>query len=148
MVEHTGATPVDPSTGRPVDPSTAELITRLSEQSSRLVRDELRLAQAELSEKAKRAGVGAGLFGVAGVVALYGVGALVATAILALALALPAWLSALIVAVVLLVVAGVAALMGKKQFKKMGSPAPQQTISSVKRDVQEVKERGHRDDTA
>lgn len=137
MVEGTGATPVYP--GGTDQPSTAELVGRLSEQSARLLRDELRLAQAELAEKAKQAGVGAGLFGAAGVLGLYGGGALITTAILALALVLPAWASALIVAAVLLAVAGVAALAGRKRIKQAGPAVPERTIDSLKRDVDEVK---------
>lgn len=104
------------------------------------MRYELQLAQAEMTQKAKRFGIGAGLFGTAGLIALYGVGALVATAILALALVLDAWLAALIVAVVLFVVAAVAGVIGKKQVDKGSALAPKQTIESVKTDVETVKE--------
>lgn len=140
MVDDTGATSLGADS-----PSTAELVSRLSEQSSRLVRDELKLAQAELTEKAKHAGLGAGLFGAAGLLGFLGLAVLITTAILALALVLPAWLSALIVAVVLFVAAGVAALVGKKQVKRASPPAPGRTIDSVKRDVEEVKEHRHDD---
>ena len=99
----------------------------------------MQLATAELQEKGKRAGIGAGLFGGAGVVMLYGVGALVAAVILLLATALAAWLSALIVAVVLLAGAGIAALMGKKQVEQAVPPQPEQAIQSTKRDVDHVK---------
>jgi uncharacterized membrane protein YqjE len=119
--------------------STAELLTRLSEQSNRLVRDELALLRLELNEKAKRFGLGAGMFSAAGVLALYGLGALVATAILALALAVDAWLAALIVTVVLFAAAGVAALMGKKQVDEGMPAAPQETLESVKQDVDTVR---------
>src|SRR5690348_18358250 len=95
--------------------STGELVRRMSEQVSTLVRDELALARIELVEKGKRAGIGVGLFGGAGMFAWYGLGALIVTAILALALALPAWLAALIVAVVLFAVAGALALVGQKE---------------------------------
>lgn len=132
--------------GTAAEPSTAELLSRLSEQSAQLVRTELRLAQAEMQQKLKRAGLGAGLFGATGVVALYGVGALCTTVILALALILPAWLAALIVTVVLFAVAGVAALIGKKQISEATPAAPEQTIRNVKRDVETVKE-SRRDDT-
>src|SRR5439155_9774684 len=99
--------------GQADDRSTAELVKQASEQISRLIRDELKLAQAELAEKGKRAGIGAGLFGGAGVIALYGVGALIATLIILLDLALPLWAAALIVTVVLFVAAGVLALIGR-----------------------------------
>ena len=126
----------DPSAG----PTTGELVSALSEQTSRLVRDEVALAKVEVAEKAKHVGVGAGLFGGAGVVALYGVGALVATAILALAEVLPGWLAALIVTVVLFAIAGVAALLGKRQVGAGTPVAPERTIANVKQDLDTVKE--------
>jgi uncharacterized membrane protein YqjE len=121
------------------DQQIGDLVKQLSEQTSTLVRKELQLAQIDLKEKGKRAGIGAGLFGGAGVVMLYGVGALVAAVILLLATALAAWLSALIVAVVLLAGGGVAALMGKKQVEQAVPPQPEQAIQSTKRDVDHVK---------
>jgi Protein of unknown function (DUF1469). len=121
------------------DQQIGDLVKQLSEQTSTLVRKELQLAQIDLKEKGKRAGIGAGLFGGAGVVMLYGVGALVAAVILLLATALAAWLSALIVAVVLLAGAGIAALMGKKQVQQAVPPQPEQAIQSTKRDVDHVK---------
>ena len=127
------AGPVDNGGG-----STAELVKLASEQISRLVRDELALARVEMAAKAKRAGTGIGLFGAAGVVALYGVAALVVTSIVALDLVLPLWLAALIVAVVLLLVAGVMALVGRGQVREMGTPVPEETVDSVKTDVQTV----------
>ena len=127
--------------------TTAELVRLAGDQLTRLVRDELQLARMEMSVKARRFGVGAGLFGTAGVVAMYGIGVLIATAVLLLALVLPAWLAALIVAVVLFAVAGVLGLLGRGQIRR-GSPAtPEQTLNSVKADVQTVTEavrkRGH-----
>ncbi|MBO3742453.1 phage holin family protein [Actinoplanes flavus] len=119
--------------------STAELVQRASEQLSRLVRDELALAKAELAEKGKHAGIGAGLFGGAGVLAWYGLGALIATSVIALDLVLPLWLAALIVAVVLFAVAGVLALLGRKQMNRAVPPEPMAAIESVKADVDEVK---------
>ncbi|GII65481.1 membrane protein [Sphaerisporangium krabiense] len=124
--------------------STAELIKHLSEDVSRLVRDEIRLATMELSRKGKRAGLGAGLFGGAGVMALYGGGALVATVILALALVLPAWLAALIVGVALLIVAALMALVGKEQVSRATPPLPEEAIRSMKADVDVLKESAHR----
>jgi uncharacterized membrane protein YqjE len=121
------------------DASSAQLVSRLTQQSTELIRSELRLAQAEMTEKAKHAGVGAGLFGGAGLVALYGVGALVATVILALALVLPAWLAALIVTVLLFAVAGIVALVGKKQVSQATPAAPERAIDGVKRDIETVK---------
>ncbi len=121
------------------DQQIGDLAKQLSEQTSTLVRKELQLAQIELKEKGKHAGIGAGLFGGAGVVVLYGVGALIAAVILLLATALAAWLAALIVAVVLLAGGGVAALMGKKQVQQGVPPQPEQAIQSTKRDVDHVK---------
>jgi uncharacterized membrane protein YqjE len=125
------------------DPSVAELLTRLSEQSTRLIRDELELAKVEITDKVRHAGVGAGMFGAAGVLAWFGLGALIATAILALSLALPAWLAALVVTVLVFAAAGVAALAGRRQVQEAAPPVPRETIDSVERDVAEVKEASH-----
>ena len=126
---------------RPVtDQSISELVQRASEQVSTLVRDEIALAKAELTEKGKRAGIGVGLFSGGGVLALYGTGALIATLIIVLSEWMPLWLAALIVAVVLFLVAGVLALLGKKQLTKAVPPEPQAAIESVKADVDEVKQ--------
>ncbi len=118
---------------------TGELVSQLSEQVSTLVRDELTLARLEMVEKGKRAGVGAGLLGGAGVVALYGVGALLVAAGAALALVMPVWLAALIVTVVVFAIAGVAALIGKKQVQQALPPEPEEAMASGKRDVDTVK---------
>ena len=134
----TGASraPVPPAA--PEDASTGQLIGQLTEQISRLVRDEARLAQAEVTQKAKRLGVGAGLF------AFFGLAVLIAAAVLALALALPGWLAALIVAVVLFAVAGVLALVGKKDVEKGTPPVPTEAIASTKADIATVKESARR----
>jgi len=129
------APPPDPSRA-----STGELIGQLSDQLRRLVQDEVRLAQAEVTQKAKRLGTGAGLFGGAGVVALLGVGALVTAAILGLATVMPGWLAAIIVAVVLFAVAAVLAVLGKKDVDKAKPPLPTETIASVQADIATVKE--------
>jgi multisubunit Na+/H+ antiporter MnhC subunit len=136
-------------TGEPLtDRSTADLVKLASEQISQLVRDELRLAQLELARKGKHAGIGIGLFGGASFVALYGLATLVATAVLALALVLPAWLAALIVAVVLFATAGALALIGRGQVKQATPPVPEQAVDSVKEDIgavtEAVRERGQR----
>lgn len=117
------------------DPSTGELVSRLSGEISQLVRDELELARAEVTGKAKEAGIGAGMFGAAGILALYGAGVLIATAILALALALDAWLAALIVGVVLLAGAGIAALLGKRRLGNATPPVPTRAVAGVREDV-------------
>ncbi|MGB5952838.1 MAG: phage holin family protein [Ornithinimicrobium sp.] len=119
--------------------STGELIARLSEQTSTLIRDEMRLAKAEMSQAAKHAGVGLGMFGAGGLLALLGLGAGVATAIIALALVLPTWAAALIVTAVLLVAAAIVSLLGKKQVEQ-AKPTPERTMANVKEDVSTVKE--------
>jgi Flp pilus assembly protein TadB len=124
--------------------SAGELVKQLSEQVSRLIRDELKLAEYEMTRKAKRAGRGAGMFGGSGLLALYGIGCLLAAAIIGLAGVLPAWAAALIVGGALLAIAGVAALVGKSQVSKAAPPVPEQTVQSVKADVEEIKERAHR----
>jgi len=121
-----------------------DLVQRMSQQTATLVRKELELAQVEMKEKGKRAGIGVGLFGGAGLVAAYAVGALIATIILVLATFLEGWIAALIVTVVLFAIAGVAALMGKKQVEQATPAQPEQAIESTKRDVDEVKGRASR----
>jgi uncharacterized membrane protein YqjE len=130
---------MDEPVTRPTDEPIGALVHRLSEQIPELVRSELRLAQAELTEKGKKAGLGVGMFSVAGLLAFFGVATLIATAILALALVLPAWLSALIVAVLVLAAAGVAAMAGKKEVQQATPPAPERTIANVREDVATVK---------
>ncbi|TDD47008.1 phage holin family protein [Kribbella antibiotica] len=117
------------------------LVSDLTSDMSRLVRDELQLAKAELKDKGKEAGVGIGLFGGAGTVALYGLGALIAAAICGLAVVLPAWLAALIVAFVLFAVAAVAALLGKRHVSQATPPIPQRAVEGVHEDIQALK--GH-----
>ena len=126
------------------DLSTGELVSQLSEQVSHLVRDELRLAQAELKQKGKRAGIGAGLAGAGGVLSLYGLSALVVAVIAALALVLPVWAAALIVGGVLLLLAGLLALAGIGQVKRGTPLTPDEAIASTKRDVETVKESARR----
>jgi uncharacterized membrane protein YqjE len=126
-----------PQTDEPIGAT----VHRLSEQIPELVRSELRLAQAELAEKGKHAGVGIGLFSGAGLLALYGLAGLLTTAVIALDLVLPLWLAALIVSVALFAAAGVAALVGKKQVTAATPPTPKRAIAGVKQDVEAVK--GH-----
>jgi peptidoglycan/LPS O-acetylase OafA/YrhL len=122
----------------------SELVQRASHQLTELVRGELRLAQAEMKEKGQRYGKSGGLFGGAGVVGFLMLQALVATAIAALAVPLPVWAAALIVAAVLGAIAGVLALSGKKQAGRATPPLPEETIDSVKADVAEIKESARR----
>jgi membrane protein len=104
----------------------------------------MRLAVAELQQKGKRLGAGVGLFGGAGVLAFYGGAAVLAAAILALSLVLSPWLAALLVGVVVLLVAGVMALVGKKQVNNAAPPVPERTVQNVKADIQAAKEGMHR----
>ena len=124
----------------PEDHSVGALVHDLSQQTSQLVREEMALAKAELQEKGKHAGLGMGLFSVAGLLAFFGGACLIATAILLLALAMPAWLAALVVTLVLFAAAGIAALTGKKQVQRATPPKPEQTIDNLPRDVQAVKQ--------
>jgi uncharacterized membrane protein YqjE len=117
------------------------LVSDLTSDMSRLVRDELQLAKAELKDKGREAGVGIGLFGGAGTVVLYGLGALIAAAICGLAVVVPAWLAALIVAVVLFAVAAVAALLGKRHVSQATPPIPQRAVEGVHEDLEALK--GH-----
>jgi uncharacterized membrane protein YqjE len=127
----------------PSDASTGQLVSKLSEDMSRLIRDELRLAQIEMTEKGKRAGIGAGLFGGAGLIALYGLGCFIAAAILGLAAGIPGWLAALIVGVILFAVAGIASLVGKKEMKQATPPMPTEAVSGVQQDARTLKPRSH-----
>jgi hypothetical protein len=109
-----------------------------------LIRDELKLAQVEMTRKGKQAGSGVGLLGGAGLVALYGVGCLIACAIIAISGVVAAWLSALIVGAALLAIAGVAAMIGKNRLQKATPPVPEQAVDSIKTDVEEIRERARR----
>ena len=129
------------TTSGQVDRSTAELLGQLSQQTGDLVRQEMELAKAELRVKGKAAGLGAGMFGGAGLAALYAVGALTACVILALAIVVDAWVAALIVGVVYAAVAGVLALTGKKKVEQATPPVPEQAIESTKEDVEWTKQR-------
>jgi membrane protein len=121
--------------------SVAELVKQLSEQTSRLAHQEVELAKAELAAKGKRAGIGAGMFGGAGILGFYAAGALIAAAILGLATAIAGWLAALVVAAVLAAAGGLLALQGKKKVEQATPPLPEQATESVKEDVQWVKTR-------
>ena len=124
--------------------STGELVKQVSEQISVLVRDELKLAQLEMTRKGKQAGMGIGMLGGSGVVALYGLGCLIACVIIAISGVLAAWLAALIVGAALLAVAGMAALTGKGRLQRATPPVPEETVSSLKADVEEIRERARR----
>ena len=121
------------------DAGVGVLVKELSSQVSTLVRQEVELAKAEVSEKGKKAGVGAGMFGGAGAAALLMFGSLTAFLILVLDLAMPAWAAALIVAGLWAAVAGVLVLQGRKKMQEMGNPVPKQTIETVKEDIEWAK---------
>jgi MFS family permease len=123
------------------DASIAELVKQLSEQTSRLARQEVELAKAELAAKGKRAGIGASMFGGAGVFGFYCLGALTAAAILGLATAVTGWLAALIIAAVLGALAGLLALQGRTKVQQATPPVPEQATESVKEDLQWAKTR-------
>jgi hypothetical protein len=119
----------------------AELMRELTDQTTSLVRKEIELAKLELAEKGKKAGMGAGMFGGAG---LFGVGAfatLTACLVLALDLVVAAWLAALIVTVVYAAIAGVLAMRGKKEIKQAGPPLPERAVESTKEDLEWAKTR-------
>jgi hypothetical protein len=126
------------------DSSTSELVRQMSEQVTSLVRNELRLAQLEMTSKGKRAGLGVGAFGGGGILALYGIGCLLAAAIIGLATVVAAWLAALIIGAVVLIIAASAAWFGRAQLSNATPPVPQQAAASVKEDVQEIRESAHR----
>jgi hypothetical protein len=117
----------------------SELVQQLTQQTSTLARMELELAKAEVTEKGKRLGIGAGEFGAAAVFGFYAFGALTATIILALATFLEGWIAALIVTVVYAAIAGVLALTGKKQVERGSPPVPEQAIATTKQDIEAAK---------
>ena len=130
-----------PLEGRPIaERSTGELVKMVAEQVSVLVRDELKLAQMEMTRKGKDAGTGIGMMGGGGLIALYGVGCLIACAIIGLSHAVPAWLAALIVGAALLVLAAIVAAVGRRHMKRATPPMPREAVESIKTDVDAVKE--------
>jgi uncharacterized membrane protein len=131
--------PTTPRNASAENASISELIQQLSEQTSRLARQEVELAKTEMTTKGKRLGIGAGAFGGAGLVALFGLGALTTAVILLLASAVTAWLAALIVAAVYLAVAGALALVGKSKVESATPPLPERAVASVRQDVEQTK---------
>ena len=136
MSDDAGGLPPQRSQDRPI----GQLVSDVTQQITRLVRDEMRLAAVELQQKGKRLSVGAGLLGGAGVLAFYGGAALVTAVIAGLATQLVLWLAALIVGVVVLGVAGVLALAGKRQAQRAGPLMPEKAAVSVKTDIKIIKE--------
>jgi uncharacterized membrane protein YqjE len=135
------------STPRAVRPerSVSELVKEVTEQASVLVRDEAKLAQVEMTQKGKQAGTGLGMIVGGGLIAAYGVGCLVACVVIAISHVLTAWLAALITGAGLLALAAIAALIGRARLRKSTPPVPQQTVSSVKTAVTEIRERARHD---
>jgi hypothetical protein len=125
----------------PRDQSITELVKDLATETSTLVRQEIDLAKAEMTDRGKRAGKGVGMLAAGGVVALLAFGALTAGLIAALDLAMPTWLAALIVTVVYGAIAAVLVQIGRKQVQEAAPPVPEETIESVKEDVQWAKTR-------
>lgn len=126
------------------DRSVSELVQQLSAQTGELVRQELRLAQLEMQEKGRHAGVGAGLFGGAGLMALYGVGFVLAGAAVLLGTAIAQWLALVIVGAALLIVAGIAALIGKTEIRRAGPLMPREAIETTRQDIDYVKASANR----
>ncbi|MFC0111303.1 phage holin family protein [Kibdelosporangium aridum] len=122
------------------DKSVGELVTDLGDELKRLVRAEIRLAVFELRHKGKKMGRGAGLFGAAGLFGVLGVMTLIAAAVLALALVMPAWLSAVLVGGVLVIVAGLAALIGRRQISLATPPVPEEAIEGIREDVHAIQQ--------
>jgi membrane protein len=129
----------DTGNGQTQNASMAELVKQLSEQTSRLARQEVELAKSELAIKGKQAGLGLGMFGSASAFGFYALGALIAAAILGLSTAVKPWLAALIIGAVLLIVAGIVAMIGKSKVQQATPPVPEQTTESVKTDVDVAK---------
>ena len=126
---------------RAARPTVPDLVKQLTEQTKTLARQEIELAKAELTEKGKKAGIGAGMFGGAGLLGFFAFAVLTACFVLALATAIAPWLAALIVAALYGAIAGVLALSGKKQIQEATPPVPEQTVDTVKEDVQWTKQR-------
>jgi hypothetical protein len=123
------------------DQSISELVKDLATETSTLVRQEIDLAKAEMTDRGKRAGKGAGMLAAGAVVALLAFGALTAGLIAALDLAMPTWVAALIVTVVYGAIAAVLVQIGRKKVQEAAPPVPEETIESVKEDVQWAKTR-------
>lgn len=138
--QRNGTAPVHTHSSDLDDASLGQLMSRFSEEVSRLVRDELSLAQVEAKQRAKRLGLGVGMFGAGGVLAFFGAGAAVAAGIIGLAHAVPAWLAALLIAGALFVVAGMVASIGKGSLAKGSPPVPTEAIDSTKADIAAVRQ--------
>lgn len=138
-MSHTDAAYEPPARPDPAEASLGQLVSSVSQQIPDLIRSEIRLAQAEMAEKGRRAGIGVGMFGAAGLLGLYGLGALLATIVIALDLVLPLWAAAVIVTAVLFAAAGVAGLLGRKKVSEATPPKPERALDGLKADVATVK---------
>ncbi len=128
----------------PGSPSTGELVSQVSERVAQLMRDELELAKVEMVGKSKRAGLGIGLVGAGGVLALDGIACLVAAAVLGLANVVTGWLAVLVVGATIFVIAAAVALVGRQQTTQAAPPVPTETVISLRADLDEVKESARR----
>ena len=139
--------PPGPDPGDLHERSLPELLKQLSQETTQLVHQELELAKAELQQKGRQAGMGAGMFGGAGALGLAALGALTACFILALDAVVPAWLAALLVAVVYAIIAFVLVKQGQARVRRATPPVPTQTIETVKEDVEWAKSQMRSDRT-
>ena len=121
------------------DRPTGELLRDLSDHTTTLVKQEMELAKAELQEKGKQAGLGAGMFGGAGLFGLGAFAAVTACLIAAMDKVMEIWLAALVVAVAYAVIAAVLAMTGKQKVKQAVPPVPEQAKDSVKEDMEWAK---------
>ena len=126
------------------DASMSELVQRASQQTAELVRQEIRLAEAELKDNSRKLGRGAGLLGAGGLMAVYGGAALIAAAVLGLATVIAPWLAALIVGLVILAISIGLAVAGKHEASQALPATPEQASTSVHDDLQHIKERAAR----
>ena len=141
---HTGKGPAGNGHAGNGERSVGTLVKQGTEQLSTLVRQELKLAQAELTSKGKKAGIGGGLFGAAGLLAFFGLAALITAAIVAVAIPLPLWAAALIIGGGLLLLAGLLALAGRSEVKRAVPPTPDEAVGSMRHDLETIKERAKR----
>jgi len=119
----------------------AELMRDFIQDVNTLIHEEIELAKAELNQKIRQAGVGAGMFVGAGVAGIMALGALTASLIAVIALVLPVWAAALVIAALWTGVAGLLAISGRTRVRKATPPAPQQAIDTTKEDIRWAKTR-------
>jgi Putative Actinobacterial Holin-X, holin superfamily III len=129
---------------QPAGESVAELVQRASRQTAELVRQEFQLARAELKDKGRRVGRGAGIAGAGGLIAFYGGASLVAAAVFALATTVEPWLAALIVGVALVAIGGLLAVLGRREAVEALPPTPEQATASAHDDLEHIKESARR----